>query len=203
MASRLGENIAREWSEEDHARELWDALQLRKSDPIAGTEELRLLAEGGSRLAMVYLGAAYRDGKDGLALNLERGEHWLRRSADAGSIEGAYGLAHHFLKTGRVHAALEVYERVGDRGYSPAFYALGAHLYKGDFGEADTSRALKYFLKAEAMDHFGGAIWVSRILLRGELGLRGRIRGFARLVALFPRLVKTLYTYPESDRLRT
>ena len=48
---RLGENIAREWEEEPHAQELWDAFQLLKFNSVAGLSQFENLAERGSRLA--------------------------------------------------------------------------------------------------------------------------------------------------------
>lgn len=202
MSAKLGENIAREWVEDVRRSELWGALQLIKSDPVAGSESLRGLAEGGSSLAMVYLGSFYRSGKYGLPLDPELAEYWLRRSAAKGSVEGAYGHAYHLLKTGRASLAFEEFERLGDRGYAPAFHAIGAQLYKGEFVERDLARALQYFLRAESMGHLVATIWASRLLLRGQMGLRGRLRGLTRLARSFGPLAKTIGDYPNSDRLR-
>jgi hypothetical protein len=40
-----------------------------------------------------------------------------------------------------VDEAFEEYSRLGERGYSPAFYALGAHFYKGKVVERNLDRA--------------------------------------------------------------
>lgn len=145
MSATLGENIAREWAKEARATELWDALQLSKSDPSAGVAILRELAEGRSPLAMMYLGSAYARGKYGLTADPQLAEHWLQRSAEAGSLEGAYGLVWHLTRTGRTDAAIQQYERLGERGYPAAFYALGALFYNGKLVERDLARAYGYF----------------------------------------------------------
>ena len=91
MTRKLGENIQREWDSDLLACEVWDALQLFNSDPPAAFAGLTELAEGGSALAMLYLGAAYFRGRGGTVPDAKLGEYWTERSARAGSIEAAFG----------------------------------------------------------------------------------------------------------------
>jgi TPR repeat protein len=199
---KLGENIAREWGGESQAPELWDALQLVKTAPPAGIEMLEQLANNGSCLAKVYLGDILIKGKHGVPEDRAAGESWLKRSADEGSVEGAYGLAWHFLNSGHTDAALTEYDRLADLGYPPALYALGALYYKGRVVERDLPKALHYFLRGEAVGHFYAANWAYRILMRGELGLRARFRGLAKMFVMFGPFLRTVLNYPNSDRLR-
>jgi TPR repeat protein len=202
MSEKLGENIAREWAKEAQAQALWDALQLRKSNPAAGSECLRRLAEDGSSLAMVYLGAAYRAGKYGISSDPQLAEYWLRRSAADGSIEGAYGLAYHLIHTGRLKEAIDQYSDLGERGYSPAFYALGAHFYKGAYVQRDSAIALDHFRRGEALGHLYAAVWACRVLMSEEVGWRERLHATAKWVGLQIPVLQLTWTFPDSDRLR-
>ncbi|MBC2667025.1 sel1 repeat family protein [Novosphingobium flavum] len=200
--AKLGENIAREWSEEPQAPALWKALQLVKCDPHTGIEALELLASDGSCLAKMYLGNMYLSGKHGVRQNLDVGEYWLRRSAEEGSIEGAYGLAWHLLNIGQTDAALAEYDRLSDLGYPPALYILGVHFYNGEIVERNLSKALQYFLRGEAKGHFFAAKWACRLQIRGEMGLCARFLSLAKMLALTPSFLRTVLTYPNSERLR-
>jgi TPR repeat protein len=200
--AKLGENIEREWREESRASELWDALQLVKTDPAAGVDTLEQLAYNGSCLAKMYLGEIHLKGEHGVPPDREVGERWLRQSAEDGSIEGAYGLAWHLLRTGRVDEAFGQYSGLGERGYSPAFYALGAHFYKGEVVERSLDKALHFFLRGAALGHLHAAVWASRVLMRREMGFRKQCRGFADWITLLRPLLQTAWSYPNSDRLR-
>jgi TPR repeat protein len=200
--AKLGENIAREWREESRASELWDALQLVKTDSAAGVQTLEQLAHTGSGLAKMYLGDIHLKGKHGIPADRAVGERWLRQSAVEGSIEGAYGLAWHLLNAGQVDEAFEHYMRLGERGYSPAFYALGAHFYKGEVVECSLEKAHHFFVRGAALGHLYAAVWASRVLMRRESGFRKQCREFATWIALFKPLLQTVWSYPNSDRLR-
>lgn len=199
---KTGENLSREWSEETQGPELWDALDLLKSDAPAAVDILREMAESGSPLAMLYLGAVHLNGKHGVPKDADLGEMFLRRSSEAGSIEAGYGLGWYFEQSGRPDAALKEYERLADRGSAPAFFIVGMHHHKGMVVERNRAKALKYFLSGEAKGHFYAASWAYRILILGENGLWSRFYGLAKFLALLPPFVKTQWTYPNSDRLR-
>lgn len=202
MQSKLGENIAREWSEEPHAPELWDALQLVKSDPAAGIEALEHLAENGSSLAMMYLGDIYLKGKHSVPKSGDLGEAWLKRSARRGSIEGAYGLAWHLRSSDRPSAALAEYERLADLKYPPALFALGREYYKGELVERDLDKALFYFRLAEQQGHLYAAHQISHILMRENMSPFSWLHGVAKWIAMIIPFVRTNVNYPTSDRLR-
>lgn len=199
---KLGDNIAREWSEEARAPELWDALQLVKSAPSIGIEQLEQLAINGSSLAEMYLGDIHLKGKHGVREDHAAGEYWLRRSAKDGSIEGAYGLAWHLLRTGQPDAALKEYERLADLKYPPALYALGAYYYKDGVAPRSVSKALEYFLRGEALGHFHAANWARRIQMKQETDLASRLRSLRKMFALFFPFLREVWNNPNSDRLR-
>lgn len=202
-SSNLGENIAREWSEEAQAREVWEALQSVKADPPTGLEMLENLAQNDSRLAKMYLGDIYLKGRPGIPSNRDAGEYWLRRSAEEGSIEGAYGLAWHLLNSGRVDAALAEYQRLADLRYSPALFVLGWQYYKGNVVEKDIEKSLAYWELAEKEGHLHASRWICRVLMRDYGGALPWLRGFGKKIALTIPFVRTAASYPSSDRLRT
>lgn len=198
----LGENIAREWSDEPDAPGLWDALQVVKSDPSAGIATLECLANNRSRLAKVYLGDIHLKGKYGVPEDREAGEFWLGRSAQEGSTEGAFLLAWHLLKSGRHEVALAEFRRLADLGYSPASFAVGLLYYRREVVEHNRPLALRYFRQGEAQGHFYASNWACRIKIRGDLGLRERIAGAVKIIALLVPFLRTVWSHPNSDRLR-
>ncbi|GAA4780862.1 hypothetical protein GCM10023219_31220 [Stakelama sediminis] len=200
---KLGENIAREWDEEPRAPELWDALQQLKSDPMAGLDAMLYLAEAGSRLAMVYLGDIYLNAKHGVPKDVQRAELWLRRGAAEGSIEAGLGLAWLLLTSGRTDDALTEYQRIADLHHSPALFALGWQYYKGKDVAHDIQKALYYFERAKAEGHLHAANCICCIRMRPGIGLASWLRGMAGKIALTPRLMRTMFRYPNSDTLRS
>ena len=200
--SKLGENIAREWSEEPRGQELWEALQLIKSDPPAGLEKLTELAESGSTLAMGYLGNKYQRGRHGVPKDNDLCEYWLRRAATEGSIEGGYILAWHLVESDRTDAAIEEFQRLADRDYSPALYSLG-RLYSGRYGvERDLKKALSYFSSAEEKGHLYASHQISQILMRESTNPLSWLRGLSKWMVKMIPYIKTSAEYPKSDRLR-
>ena len=202
-SSSLGENLDREWDEEPRARELWEARQLIRSDPRAGLEANTQLAESGSSLGMMYLATTYLFGRPGIEKNPDLGEYWLQRSADAGSIEGAFRLAWHLLESGRPEAGMEELRRLARLGYSPAFFALGWQYYKGKVFERDLEKATFYFKLAEQDGHLQAANQLSHIMMRIEMGPLSWLRGIHKKIGIFMRIFRTAMDDPSSDRLRT
>ncbi|MEO6388811.1 MAG: tetratricopeptide repeat protein [Croceibacterium sp.] len=200
--AKLGENIAREWSEDAQATELRDALQIVATDAPSGLKMLEKLAANGSSLAKVYLGNIHLRGKHGVPEDGELGESWLRRSAEEGSIEGAYGLASCLLCSGRTDAAITKYQRLADLKYSPALFVLGWQYYRGEGVETNLEKSLFYFKLAEAEGHFHAAHWISHIYMRSNMGLLAWLRGLTKKIVLTIPFVRATVSYPSSDRLR-
>lgn len=203
MTSNIGENLAREWASDSCRQELWDLVGLAESDPDSAVEEMNRLAQKGSILSMVFLGDAYLVGRWGVTKDPDLGEHWLRRSAAGGSIEGAYHLARHLLGRGDYEAALDEYRRLASYGFSPAAFVLGALHYKGEIVAKDVRKALEYFREAGRLGHLPSRHWISYILMNNDMGFISWLHGLAKRVSLVIPFVKTKVMYPESDCLRT
>lgn len=201
MASRLGENIQREWDKEPFAGELWDALQARKHDRDTGIAMLTELAERGSVLAMMYLGYAQVSG-DGDRDQSALGERWLIKSAEGGSIEGRFQLAHHYQRQGNWEKALRELKILTEGGYSPAMYALGLYLYRGELGDRSVPEALNYLRMARDTGHLPAMGLLSWIYRKEGYGLTGRLASHWHCLAKIPAVAWYLWHYPNSDKLR-
>jgi len=200
MASRLGENIEREWDAEPFAVELWEALSTLKLNRALGVNMLSSLAEQGSPLAMMYLGHHLRLHGDVNAMPCA--EMWLSRSAQAGSIEGRYQLAHHHQRSGNGAQTVAELKTLASKGYGPAMYALGAILYEGELVRRDIHEAVNYLKMGKASGHLPSAAFLSKIYRKEKFGLRGRIASHWLCLAKIPALLWYALRYPNSDRLR-
>jgi TPR repeat protein len=200
MNSKMGENIQREWDEEPLARELWEALQARKKDRCEGAAMLTNLAGRGSALAMMYLGhaCAADDDRDQAA----RGEEWLIRSAEAGSIEGRFQLARHYERQGAWEKARKELEILAAKSYSPAMYFLGRLFYWGDLKNRDASKAVAYLKLAIDAGDLPSIPMLAQISREEKSGMRDRITAHWVLLKSIPTLLRCVWSYPNSDRLR-
>lgn len=200
MTHPLGENIQREWDAEPFAGELWDALEARKSDATTGLAMLTDLASGGSALAMMYLGHIYVTESDPTTLAL--GEEWLKRSADAGSVEGRLQLAIHYQRQERWADAETELRALSAQRYSPAMYALALSLYHGRAGQRSVPEAIRYLDLAKAEGHIAAMGLLSWIYRKEKFGLHGRVISHWHCIAKMPSAIWHLWNYPNSDRLR-
>lgn len=192
--------MQREWAEEPLAVELWEALQVRRKDRQTGTALLTSLADRGSALAMMYLGHAHVKSED--RDQVLQGEEWLARSAAEGSIEGRFQLACHYERQGAWEKIKFELETLAAWGYSPAMYDLGRLIYRGELGYRDVPRAIGYLKGAINAGHLPSLALLSQIYRKEQLGVRGRIAAHWLCLKKFPAVVRCVWSYPSSDRLR-
>lgn len=200
--SQMGENLSREWNQDPLAPELWDSLQLIKKNPSSGMHNLSQLAKRGSSLSMLYLGKIYAHGQYNVPKDLDCAELWLRRSAEQGSVEGAYGLAWLLKRRGKHDAALAEYRRLADLSYAPAQYVLGMHYLNKKSPDRNIEKAIYYLELAEKGEHLLAANRLSHILMGFKMGPVSWFRGIAKKVALIVPFFKMAIRTPYSDRLR-
>ena len=152
-----------------------EAKAILKSDPRAGIEKMRLLAENGSPLAIYEMGRASVNGI-GTSRNLEEAEKWLRKLAEKKSVRGNYHLARLLLSQKRFHEAMEALRFSAARGFAPALLSLGKIYYFGWGVDRDVDRAVRYLEQASE----GGSVFATRLLasvmLRTRTGLLARYR---------------------------
>lgn len=192
--------MQREWDGEPRAVDLWEALQARKKDRDHGIGMLTELAGNGSALAMMYLGNTYVKDTDPDQIRL--GEEWLRRSAEAGSIEGRFQLACHYERQRAWETARIELEVLTEKGYSPAMYDLARLLYNGNLGCSAVPEAVAYLKRAIDNGHLPSMALLSRIYRKEKLGISGKIAAHWLCLTKIPAVVRCMWSYPSSDRLR-
>lgn len=203
MYDELGENLQREWNEDEFGTEIWDALQTLKGGHTSAILELKNLAERGSSLAMMYLGSAYINGRPNLAVNVKIGEAWLRQSACAGSIESKFGLAKHLLQTDRVEEAFSILESLSSSYYSPAAYVIGFEYFRGRLVERNISVAVEFLQFAEEIGHIRAKLMLSHIYMRSGLGVARFLQGVKKWVEAAVPMIIIGAKHSNSDRIRT
>ncbi len=197
-----GENLAKEWKADPWESSLWDALESGETNPNAALEKMMVLASKDSPLSMFYLGEYYIYGRHGTKPDPIKAEHWLRKAASYGSIEGSWLLARHLEGAGKYKEAETEYNKLVDLGYSPAFFALGFEHYKGDWLERDIQKAIEHLEKAEKLGHFraGHLLWY--IFVHEKLGVIYKLRGWIKRYTMLISYALCRVNYPTSDRLR-
>jgi TPR repeat protein len=200
MAKRLSENLEREWDRERSALELWDAVHELDKDRASGVSTLERLAEEGSPLAMVYLGNAFwpEDGET----TKDLAEHWLRRAAEAGSLEGRYQLAKLFEWLGDGPRAVAEHRQSAQEGYGPSMYLLGRIFYAGRLVAQDIPQAVSYLERAKRVGHLPTLGLLAYIYRKEAFGLQRFVTAQCDCIAKFPIVIWYAFRHPSSDRMR-
>ena len=201
MKPKYPENIILAWDDEPNVNALWEATELLTTNPLLALSKLEYLAGQGSALSKVYLGDAYLYGR-GVERDYERGELWLKRAAEQGSIEGAFRLARHYQGAGEFAKAESEFIKLGDRGFSPAMHTLGNMYFNGEGVTKNIDKALECWTRAERCGHLIAKQRASFLLRSGHLGLIGRLKGYIKLASGLIPFIKYRSEYPDSDRLR-
>ncbi len=194
------DNIDREWAADHFADELWDAVDLIGSNSAEALKLLNILADKGSALSMVYIGDTHANGR-GVERNIDLGIQWYQRSAESGSIEGAFRLSRHLWYKNKYKESIEILKKIAVSGFSPAAYILGSTYFNGDNVEKNNIEAVKYWKLAECNGHILAKRSHSIYLRSGEEGIFGRVKGYIKLFAMLPESVTVSANNPSSDRL--
>ncbi|PXA95770.1 hypothetical protein DMC47_18975 [Nostoc sp. 3335mG] len=182
---------------------LSEALTRVDIEREAGLIELERLATGGSALAMMYIGHIFRSGQYDAPVDKNAGKEWLRKSAEAGSIEGAFRYAHVLCADDQSELAMSVLQLLSSRGYSPASFVLGLAHYRAWDIPQDVETALRYFALASRQRHLLGYQWQSSIYF---LHRKSIIKWAAGVVIRLRIALPLMYYFvkrPLSDRVRT
>lgn len=198
--SKLGENLQREWDNEPKGVELWDALKLFDTDSDAGIVTLTELADGGSALAMMYLGCKLLN--NAVPSQKDESLQWLKAAVENGSVEAGLQLAAYYLSVKQGQLAVEVYEKLAEAGSAPAMYRLGQLYYFWGLVERDVAKSVAYLEKAKAAGHIPAMGSLARIYLNEDFGIKGRVAAHWNCLTKIPAAIWYLTRYPESDRLR-
>ena len=147
-------------------------------------QEYLSLAEQGYASSQRFVGWLFFRG-DGVKANNEKAIYWLQKAAVSGDVEAMFGV-------GRVHMAQRCfvdardwYERSANAGFLPGMYWLARFHRDGIVLTQDESTAFELFCRAADLGHLQSQREQSIMLLRGQFGFLGRLKGsciFARLI---------------------
>jgi TPR repeat protein len=84
------------WDSEPDLEQLHKAYGLLSTDPEQALVKLRILADRGSLMSMVYIANAYRNGI-GVKVDIPQSEYWYTLAANGGSALASYELGRMFL----------------------------------------------------------------------------------------------------------
>jgi TPR repeat protein len=164
------------WENEPDMAGARDAHDLLASNPIEALKKLRLLAERGSRMSMVYLGDAHEKGI-GTKPSLLQAQIWYERAAQGGSVFGSYKLGRYYFKLKNYEKAAEALKIGASREYMPCIIQLGRMHLRGQGVEKDIGKALDCLERASKHNYAFAKHDLAALLIRGVRGPAQRLRG--------------------------
>ncbi len=201
MTVRMPESLMREWDNDPNFDELWTATGLLDSDPLLALAKLETLAANGSALSMVYIGNTYLAGLK-VKQDISVGVDWMRRAAVSGSIEGGYRLARHYYQSGELEKAKTELVKLGERGYSPAWFTLGSIYYEGQGGARNLDEAIKCWKKSKDLGHLLAKHSLSYVMRTEIGGISFKLKSYFMWISIvFPILYCKVF-YSSSDRIK-
>ena len=132
----------------------------------------------------------------------ELGDKWYNRAADGGSIEAARLLAFGYYRSCNYDKAVDTFEGLCRRVFTPAMYCLGSFYFIGTGVNKDIDEALSYWGRAESGGHLVAKRRISIILRIGGEGVIPYLKGISKMVCLIYPYIKYNLTNPRSDRLQ-
>jgi TPR repeat protein len=111
------------WVGEPDGERLWEALTLRRTDPIGALSLFFILADENSAGAVNAIGENYYWGTVG-PIDRAIGEAWFRRAFELGSQRGLLNLGKALFWRADLDGAEAVFQVGADAGWAPAFYWL-------------------------------------------------------------------------------
>src|SRR5690606_16984746 len=100
MTKEYGKNYLREWMKDPLAPQIKEAILQAEQGKQEGISVVERFAKNGSALTSFLLGDIYLYGRYGATVDESVAEHWLKRSAENGSLEGRYRLAKFYERKG-------------------------------------------------------------------------------------------------------
>jgi TPR repeat protein len=190
------------WPGEPDLAELEQVVRTRRRYPYEAMTRLKVLAERGSAMAMVFLGDSYRRGI-GTDKDLAQSEEWYRRAADAGSVLGLYLLGRLFILQGRYDEAKSAFHFAAAGGYPPATSWLGRMYYFGWGGEKNIARAKLLLEEASARGNIIATSLLGHLLVKTHVSRVELLRGmFLMMRAYVDSVVALCVEGMDSDKFR-
>lgn len=190
-----------DWSREPNLRQLKQAYENWKAHRPGAIGQLEWLAANESAVAMLCLGDAHRLGR-GAERNIATAEKWYRRAAEAGSPRGHFQLGHMYLLQGGILEGRRELEIAHAEGYVPATRVLAQSYLVSKTDNQDRAKARHLFEFAAMRGSIYSESALAWMLIRGDRGLLGKLRGVYHLLhALFSVWLVILTEGRKSERL--
>ncbi len=192
---------------EEHKKEpdqlaLSSAYELLQSEPQKAFPVLEGLADKGSLMSMLYLADAYMKGL-GTPTDLTAAEKWLMRATDRGSHVAPHQLGLLYLDLKDYEKAEKMFRLGASWNYLPSLYRLGMMYSDGVGVVPDPDQARDFFERASSMGHVFAKRRLAGMLLRGECGPLGVLRGLWLLIVGFAQAVSGAISDAGSERMRS
>ena len=139
MNKKYHENIDQEWQEEPCPEELYNAIDIQKTNPLEAIKEFEQLGKKGSLLSLVYLGDAYCNGR-GVDRDIDRGQKYYEKAASLGSIEAYHRMAFWLWCHDNVEKTVQILTYTSRKGFSPAMFLLGLLYTSGKYITKDFNK---------------------------------------------------------------
>lgn len=162
-------------NEPDYPR-LERAYALLGTDATSGLAELRLLAERGSPMSMVYLGWAYGH-SEGVEKDLQQADRWYRMAIATGSVIAQHYLARQYLRSRDFGEAQELLKLAVKQDYPPSLYMLGRMRLLGIGGTRDAAEGAALLERAMLLGNIPAKILLAQYLMVGNLGFGALLKG--------------------------
>jgi TPR repeat protein len=152
-----------------------------KTDPQAGLDGLKALAEQGSSMSMIYIVEAYARGEV-VPRDIAQAEEWNRRAMAAGYVHGSYELGRYYYSAKDYERARNAFVQGTRLGFAPSQNMLALMDLRGFGGPKDLQSARDLLEKAVQQGHVYAKRTLAWLLIRGTYGFWGAI---SRAVSAF------------------
>jgi TPR repeat protein len=159
---------------------VYQAHDLRETDPAACFKQYLALAEGGSVWSMAAVGHMLENGT-GTDRDLVQAEAWYSRAYEAGSDYALIWLGLLYLRSNRHENAQDIFRAGVDRGFAPAMYYLAFSYWKSGDWLQKRDEAMSLLQRGFAAGDLGAQRFLLVSMLRGRFGLRHVPAGFRLL----------------------
>ena len=176
MSEKLNESLLDLIEKEGEAERFWDILARFEDDPKSSIDDMFPLADHGSTLTLYFIGDILLWGYKGIH-NVKEGLICLQRAADQGSLEAIYQIGRAYYAWGKIPEAIEHFDYLSKKGFSPAMYSLAALYSYQKYGDNYKELSFIYYNMAAKHGNILARKNLSLKMIRGDFGLKKIFNG--------------------------
>jgi TPR repeat protein len=174
---------------------IYQAHNLRKTDPAESFRQYLALAERGSIWSMANVGILFENGT-GTERDLEQAEKWYLRAYQARSDYGLIWLGHLYMQSQQYEKAQVVYRTGVARGFVPAMVRLASSYWNAPDWPERRGEALALLQRGSAAGDIAARRYLAVGMMRGWFGLRHIPGGIRRLFSVAEDVANLLKDEP-------